>query len=83
MPTLLFAFHPPIPVAVGLLIVSGICGVYSLGLDGWIRDVAPERLFARTMTLSGAILMTVCRAELNATRRRRTDEYHQSEIRRS
>ena len=33
--------------------------MYSLGLDGRIRDAAPERLFARTMALNTAGLMTL------------------------
>ena len=33
--------------------------MYSLGLDGLIRDATPDRLFARTMTLNQAGLMTL------------------------
>ena len=46
-------------MALVLLVVSGICGMYSLGLDGRVRDAAPERLFARAMTLNSAGLMTL------------------------
>ena len=59
LPYLLFVLRPSIPVALVLLVVSGICGMYSLGLDGRVRDAAPERLFARAMTLNSAGLMTL------------------------
>jgi len=59
VPYLLFALGPSIPVAVALLVGSGLCGFYSLGLDGRIRDAAPQRLFARTMALNTAGLMTL------------------------
>ena len=59
LPFLVFALHPSIPVALVLLAVSGTGGMYSLGLDARIRDAAPPRLFARTMTLNTAGLMTL------------------------
>jgi len=59
LPYLVFALHPSIPFALALLVVSGVCGMYSLGLDAQLRDAAPERLFARTMTLNTAGLMTL------------------------
>jgi hypothetical protein len=59
VPYLAFAGSPPVAVALGLLVLSGTFGMYSLGLDGRVRDAAPDRLFARTMTLSSAGLMTL------------------------
>jgi MFS family permease len=59
LPYLAFAFDPSIPLALALLLVSGLCGMYSLGLDARVRDAAPEHLFARVMTLNTAGLMTL------------------------
>jgi predicted MFS family arabinose efflux permease len=59
VPYLVFAAWPPIGVCLALLVVSGAFGMYSLGLDGRVRDAAPDRLFARTMTLNSAGLMTL------------------------
>ncbi|HVV59320.1 MAG TPA: MFS transporter [Gaiellaceae bacterium] len=59
VPYLLFAPHPPIPVALLLLAVSGFGSLYALGLDLRVRDAAPERLFARVMTINSAGLMTL------------------------
>ena len=59
LPYLLFVFRPSIAAAIALLVVSGACGLYSLGLDGLVRDAAPEQLFARTMSLNSAGLMTL------------------------
>jgi MFS family permease len=59
LPYLAFAARPPIPVALALLLVSGVCGMYTLGLDARVRDAAPAVLFARTMGLASAGLMTL------------------------
>jgi MFS family permease len=58
-PYLAFVLDPRFPIAVGLLVTSGACGLYSLGLDARVRDAAPPRLFARAMTLNSAGLMTL------------------------
>jgi hypothetical protein len=42
-----------------LLVASGACGLYMLGLDARVRDAVPPQLFARTMTLNSAGLMTL------------------------
>jgi len=57
VPYLAFVLDPRFPTAVGLLVASGTCGLYSLGLDARVRDAAPPRLFARAMTLNNAELM--------------------------
>src|SRR6266508_2636796 len=59
VPYLAFAFDPPIPIALLLLVASGACGLYMLGLDARVRDAVPPQLFARTMTLNSAGLMTL------------------------
>jgi len=59
LPYLVFANDPSVAVALGLLVVAGACSVYSLGLDGRVRDAAPPELFARAMTLNQAGLMTL------------------------
>jgi predicted MFS family arabinose efflux permease len=59
VPYLVFAANPSIPAALALLVVAGACGLYSLGLDGRVRDAAPPELFARAMTLNNAGLMTL------------------------
>lgn len=59
VPYLVFAGRPPVPVAIVLLAVSGLFGMYSLGLDGRVRDAAPVEVFARVMALNQAGLMTL------------------------
>jgi hypothetical protein len=59
LPYLIFAFHPGVVIGVALLVVSGLSGMYALGLDGRLREVTPDGLFARMMALSTAGLMTL------------------------
>ena len=59
VPYLAFAAHPPVPVAMSLLVVAGLGSGSSLGLDGLVRDTTPSAMFARTMTISSAGLMTI------------------------
>jgi hypothetical protein len=59
VPYLAFILHPPLAVALPLLVCSGACGLYSLGLDGRVRDAVPAELFARTMALNSAGLITL------------------------
>lgn len=59
VPYLVFAADPSLPAALVLLVVAGACSLYSLGLDGRVRDAAPPELFARAMTLNSAGLMTL------------------------
>jgi hypothetical protein len=59
LPYLAFAFRPPVAVCVPLLVVSGMCSMYSLGLDARVRDAAPQALFARMMALNSAGLLTI------------------------
>jgi predicted MFS family arabinose efflux permease len=57
IPYLVFGLDPAIPAAIGLLVASGACGLYALGLDARVRDATPPLLFTRTMTLSSAGLI--------------------------
>ena len=59
LPYLAFAAKPPIAVCIALLVVAGPGAACFLGLDGLIRDVAPRALFARTMAINQAGLMTI------------------------
>jgi predicted MFS family arabinose efflux permease len=59
VPYLAFALRPGIPLALALLVASGVTSMYGLGLDARVRDAAPEQLFARTMALNTAGLMTL------------------------
>jgi hypothetical protein len=59
LPYLAFLLDPSIPLGMGLLVISGACGIYVLGLDARIRDAAPAERFARTMTVSWSGQMAV------------------------
>jgi MFS family permease len=59
IPYLVFGWDPPIALALALLFFSGTTSLWSLGLDGRVRDAAPRALFARTMTLSTSGLMSL------------------------
>jgi predicted MFS family arabinose efflux permease len=59
VPYLFFGLDPPVAAAIALLVVSGLFGMWSLGLDGLLRNATPDRLFARMMTLNSAGLMTL------------------------
>jgi predicted MFS family arabinose efflux permease len=59
LPYLAFVLNPSIAWAIALLVISGGCGMYVLGLDARVRDASPVRLFARTMTLSTSGLMAL------------------------
>lgn len=59
LPYLAFLAKPSVGVAWLLLAASGVCGMYSLGLDALVRQAVPEHLFPRTMAVSSAGLMTL------------------------
>ncbi len=59
VPYLAFAAAPRIPLGIALLVCSGLCSLYMLGLDGRVREAVPAELFARAMALSSAGLMTL------------------------
>jgi predicted MFS family arabinose efflux permease len=57
VPYLAFVWSPPVAVALPLLVLSGLCSAYSLGLDALVRDAVPAEAFARTMTVNTSGLM--------------------------
>jgi predicted MFS family arabinose efflux permease len=59
LPYLLFFFSPPVYACIPLLVASGLCGLYSLGMDGRVRAACPEGLFARMMAVNSAGLLTI------------------------
>jgi hypothetical protein len=59
VPYLAFFGTPPIAVALPLLGAAGMGSMYSLGLDSLVRQAAPEHLFARTMAVNNAGLLTL------------------------
>lgn len=59
LPLVGFAFHPPLPVGVVLLFLTGLCAAYALGMDRWFVAEVPEEMRGRAMTLLGAGLMTL------------------------
>lgn len=59
LPYLAFLAHPPVLLALPLLAASGLCALYSLGLDLRVRDTAPDHLYARVMTVNSAGLMAL------------------------
>lgn len=59
VPDLAFVTEPRIAIALPLLVCSGFGAAYFLGLDNLLRDTVPGPLFARTMTISSAGLMTL------------------------
>jgi predicted MFS family arabinose efflux permease len=59
VPYLAFFATPPIAVALPLLAGAGTGSMYSLGLDSLVRQAAPEHLFARTMAVNTAGLLTL------------------------
>jgi MFS family permease len=58
-PYLAFVARPPIAVTLPLLVLAGTGSMYALGLDGLVRQVAPAHLFARTMAVNTAGLLTL------------------------
>ena len=59
VPYVAFLLRPPVPVALPLLVVAGLGAAYFLGLDGLVRDTVARPLFARTMAINNAGLMTI------------------------
>jgi hypothetical protein len=57
IPLLAFAVQPGLAVALALLVASGLCSVWVLGLDALILEVTPEPLLARVFTVNSAGLV--------------------------
>lgn len=54
-----FAVHPSLPFAIGLLLLTGLCAAYTLGMDKWFVEEVPEAMRGRAMSLLGAGIMTL------------------------
>lgn len=59
LPYLVFFTAPPVFACIPLLALSGMCSMYSLGLDARVRAACPEGLFARMMAVNSAGMMTI------------------------
>lgn len=53
----LFSLNPPFPVQLVLLIVSGMCSAYALGIDKRLLQLTPPSLLARMYVVNGTGLM--------------------------
>ncbi|MEU7315259.1 MFS transporter [Streptomyces sp. NPDC007083] len=58
LPLLVFVLRPGLPLALAALCLSGAGIGYTLGLDRWFFDAAPEELRGRALTLMTAGLMS-------------------------
>ncbi|SEF92172.1 Transmembrane secretion effector [Actinacidiphila yanglinensis] len=59
LPMAAFLAHPSLSVSVGLLVATGLCGGYALGMDRWFVQAVPVEMRGRAMTLLGTGLMTL------------------------
>ena len=59
MPMAAFAIHPPLPLAVALMLLTGLCAAYTLGMDQWFVQAVPVTMRGSAMSLLGAGLMTL------------------------
>ncbi|GLX06205.1 MFS transporter [Microbispora sp. NBRC 16548] len=59
LPMAAFAVHPPLPLAVALLLLTGLCAAYTLGMDQWFVHAVPATVRGSAMSLLGAGLMTL------------------------
>jgi hypothetical protein len=57
VPFLVFVLGPSLTPALVLLLASGLCGAYLLGLDQLLLDVTPPDLLGRAYTVNTAVLM--------------------------
>jgi MFS family permease len=58
LPMAVFVVHPPLPVAIALMLLTGLCAAYTLGMDKWFVEAVPEEVRGRAMSLLGAGIMT-------------------------
>jgi MFS family permease len=59
VPFVCFVVHPTLPFAIGLLLCTGLCTAYSLGIDKWFVLDVPEDMRGRAMSLLAAGVMTL------------------------
>jgi MFS family permease len=58
LPMAAFAIHPSLPLAVALMLLTGLCAAYTLGMDQWFVQAVPVTMRGSAMSLLGAGLMT-------------------------
>jgi MFS family permease len=59
LPMAAIVIHPPLPVAVAFLLLTGLCAAYTLGMDRWFVDAVPDETRGQAMSLLGAGMMTL------------------------
>jgi hypothetical protein len=59
LPMAAFAIHPPLPLAIALMLLTGLCAAYALGMDQWFVQAVPVTMLGSAMSLLGAGLMTL------------------------
>lgn len=59
VPFVCFVVHPTLPFAIALLLCTGLCMAYSLGIDKWFVLDVPEDMRGRAMSLLAAGMMTL------------------------
>lgn len=59
LPMAAFAVDPGLPLAVALLLATGLCAAYALGMDKWFVQEVPEERLGQAMSLLGAGIMTL------------------------
>jgi hypothetical protein len=59
LPMAAFALHPSLPAGIALMLLTGLCAAYTLGMDKWFVDAVSEEMRGRAMSLLGAGLMTL------------------------
>jgi hypothetical protein len=59
LPMAAFAIHPPLPLAIALMLLTGLCAAYTLAMDQWFVQAVPVTMRGNAMSLLGAGLMTL------------------------
>lgn len=59
LPMAAFVTDPPLPMAVVLLLLTGLCAAYALGMDRWFVEEVPDDARGQAMSLMGAGIMTL------------------------
>ncbi|WP_322974491.1 MFS transporter [Actinacidiphila epipremni] len=59
IPLAFFAVDPSLPLALALLVLTGLSAAYALGMDKWFVTDVPDQMRGQAMSLLGAGLMTL------------------------
>lgn len=59
VPLVFFAVDPSLPLALVLLVLTGLSAAYALGMDKWFVTDVPDHMRGQAMSLLGAGLMTL------------------------